>query len=127
MRTKANLASLALSSAALSLAAALLPLPASAGHVAATGYRPAAFYRALLLRHPPRYWFGGTVFTPLAPVLAARQGVVTPSSPQPQRRPPPKTLRVPAQYLEAALHAPHTGPLWVKTARGFRLDESPRP
>lgn len=106
------------------LVATLAPRPVSAGHISATAYHSAAFYRALLLYHPPRYWFGGTVF---APFVAGRPVVVASPPPRPKPPTPPKTLRVPDKYLEAALNAPHPGPLWVKTARGFRLAEGPQP
>ena len=120
MRSKTHVAWIA-------LIVATAPLPASAGHVSATAYHSAAFYRALLLCHPPAYWAGGTMFVPLAPFLASRPVAVALRPPPP--RPPalPITLRVPGRYLEMARQEPHPGPLWVKTARGFRLDDSPQP
>ncbi len=98
---------------------------ASAGGVAAAGFRSGAFYRALLLRHPPPFWVGGTLFVPRRPLVQPAPRVARPA---PAKPPQPQWRRVPAAYLAAARSARHPGPLWVKTAQGFRLDtEGSRP
>ena len=84
-------------------------------------YRGGAYYRALLLRAPPGYWLGGTVWTPLAPIVYPPRAAGAPTQPSSQ----PVTRRVPEPYVAAAHRAPPSGPLWVKTAKGFRLESTP--
>jgi hypothetical protein len=116
--------------AALAVCAPLSFAPAAAGSISPTGYHGGAYYRALLLSQPPPYWNGGTVWPP------ANVYVYTPMPPDSVRRVPPrslphttaslKVLRVPDAYVEAAHGEKYTGPLWIKTTDGFRLDTSPR-
>ena len=96
--------------------------PAAAAGTSATAYRGAAYYRALLATRPPPYWNGGGVWPP-ANVVVHTPGPAVATRPAP-RPAPPKTLRVPDGFLEAARNATSSGPLWVKTERGFRLEVS---
>ena len=107
----------------VALGASVSAEPAAAQRNPATVYRGPAFYRALLLTRPPAYWMGGTVWTPLAPYVYPPLPALARPAPRVLARPQPVTKRVPDEYLAAALAAQHDGPLWVKTARGFRLDQ----
>jgi hypothetical protein len=96
-------------------------VPAEAAGARPNVFHTGAYYRALLLTRPPPYWMGGTVWVPLAPLLQpiiVVIQVVEPPSPPP---PGPVWRRVPDAYLPFALYAPQRGPLWQKTANGFRL------
>jgi hypothetical protein len=91
-----------------------------------TVYRSGAFWRALLLRKPPPYWMGGTVWVPLAPYIQPKPTPVV-HRPEPPPRPPgPVWRRIPDAYLAAARASPPAGPLWLKTKHGFRLEETDR-
>jgi hypothetical protein len=117
--------------ALIAAAAMLVPAAASAGHGGATSplvYRSAAYYRHLLLHRPPAYWAGGTTFVPLTSITETPPAKVAAAPLSPVRRPLlPVTLRIPDAYLDDARQAVHPGPLWIKTVRGFRLDDDARP
>lgn len=113
------------------LSALLCSGPASArgggspGGAFVTGFHTGAFYRALLLRRPPPFWMDGTVFVARRSFVQPQPRIARPAPPKP---PQPQWRRVPAAYLAAARSAHRSGPLWVKTAQGFRLDsEGTRP
>lgn len=116
------------------LMAALAQAEARGGRASATAFFPTSFYRGLLARNPvplgklPPYWFAaGGWPAPLYTYVQQRLLDAQPAPPPP-RAPSlslspssPKTVRVPAAYLELARANAPTGPMWVKTERGFRL------